>query len=86
MSVLTNADFTTYKRALRNDADAKEEMVDLSPSKADWKATLQALEDGYESRRAAIKAEMDAAMGATISNVLAKKLEKVWMINKSKGL
>ena len=86
MAVLTDDDFTAYKRGLRNDPAAKAEMRSLSPSKGDWKATLQALEDGYETRRAAIKAEMDTAMGATLTNALSKKLEKVWMHNKAKGL
>ena len=86
MVALTNDDFTAYKHALRKDPAAKAEMVALAPSKADWKATLQALEDGYETRRAAIKAEMDTALGSTLTNALAKKLEKVWMANKTKGL
>ncbi len=83
MPVLTNAEFTAYKHALRDDAAAKAEMRALAPSKAAWKATLQALEDGYESRRAAIKVEMDTAMGTTLTNGLAKKLEKVWMLQKA---
>ena len=86
MAVLTNVDFTAYKHALRSDPSAKAEMQALSPSKAAWKAALQVLEDGYTSRRVAIKAEIDAAMGVTISNTLAIKLEKVWMQNKAKGL
>ena len=85
MAALTNADFTAYKRALRVDPDAKAEMRSLAPSKSAWKAALQALEDGYNSRRAAIKAEMDTAIGATMTNTLAKKLEKVWMAQKSRG-
>ncbi len=86
MATLTDADFTAYKFALRNDPTAKAEMRALSPSKTAWKAALQALEDGYNSRRVAIKGEMDTAIGATMTNTLVKKLEKVWMQNKAKGL
>ncbi len=86
MAILTNEDFTAYKRALRNDAEAKVEMRALAPSKAEWKAALQALEDGFNSRRPAIKAEMDAAVGTTMTVALAVKLEKVWMQHKAKGL
>lgn len=86
MAALTDADFTAYKRALRADPTAKAEMRTLAPSKASWKAALQALEDGYTSRRAAIKGEMDTAIGTVMSNALALKLEKVWMRNKARGL
>ncbi len=86
MAVLTNEDFTAYKRALRNDPDAKVEMRALTPSKQAWMASLQALEDGYNTRRAAIKGEMDTAIGSTMTNALAMKLEKVWMQQKARGL
>ena len=83
MAVLTNEDFTAYKHAIRRDPDALAEMKALSPSKTAWKAALQALEDGYNSRRLAIKSEMEAASGLTLSNALAKVLEDVWMARKA---
>ncbi len=86
MAILTNDDFTEYKRALRRDPDAKSEMRALSPSKTAWKAALQALEDGYTSRRVAIKGEMDTALGEPMTNAMAKKLEKVWMQQRARGL
>lgn len=78
MAVLTNADFTAYKHALRNDKVAATEIRDLELSKATLKATFQALEDGYVSRNAAIKAEVDAAAGVTLTNSVAKTIEDLW--------
>ncbi len=88
MTALTPEDFTAYKRMLRNDPEAKALMRALSPAltKTAWMAALQALEDGYSSRRAAIKGEMDTAMGRAMSNALALKLEKAWMQNRARGL
>ncbi len=83
MAVLTNEDFTAYKRALRNDPAARAEMRALAASKPDWKAALQALEDGYSSRRLTLKGEMETASGLTLTNALAKALEDVWMKNKA---
>ncbi len=86
MAALTSEDFTAYKRVLRNDPAAKAEMRALTPSKQAWMAALQALEDGYASRRGALKGEMDTAIGVTMTNALALKLEKVWMQQKARGL
>lgn len=83
MAVLTNAQFTTYKRALRRDKAVRAEINAAALDKAQWMAALQALEDGYESRQAAIKAEVDTAAGTTLSNPLAKALEDVWMAERS---
>lgn len=82
---LTNADFTAYKHALRGDVTAKAEMRAAALSKAQWKAALQAIDDWYESERAAVKAAIDTAAGVTLSNPLAKKLGRVWMQQKWGG-
>ncbi len=86
MATLTPADFTLYKRALRNDPVAKAEMRTLSPGKLAWMAAFQALENGYVGERANFKSLMEAAIGKTITNALAVKFEKVWMQNKARGL
>ena len=86
MPALTDEDYVFYKQALKADLGARAEMKALAPTKQAWKDSLQALEDGYEARRVAIKAEMDTALGQTMTNALAQKLEKVWMQKKVKGL
>lgn len=88
MSTLTNADFTRIKHMLRSDAAAKAEMQAAALPKQKWMDTLQALEDWWEAtaQQTAIKSNLDAAAGVTLSNSLAKKLGKVWMQNKFGGL
>ena len=85
MAVLTSADLTAYKRAIRRDPIAKAELRALSPSKADWTAAMQGLEDWFEAERPNIKVAMQTASGLTLSNALAKKLARVWMERKFGG-
>lgn len=82
MAVLTSADFTAYKRAIRQDATAKAEMRLLSPAKQDWMDAMQGLEDWYEANRVAAKSAMETASGLTLTNALAKKLGKVYFTRK----
>ncbi len=85
MAVLTSAELTVYKHLLRNDPIAKAELYSLSPSKSEWTAMMQAIEDKYEADRATYKSDMEAASGLTLTNVLAKKLGKAYFIHKMKG-
>lgn len=85
MAVLTNEHLTLLKHALRQRPGAREEMRSINPSKQAWLAAMQALEDGYNARRPAIKAEMDAAAGVTIPLALARHLEDMWMDLKARG-
>ena len=88
MAVLTNEDFTRIKHMLRSDPAAVSQMTAAALSKQAWKDTLQALEDWWQAtgQQTAIKTAMDAAAGVTLTNQLAKKLGKVWMQNKFRGL
>lgn len=51
-------------------------------SKAQYKAALQAIEDFWEAQRTTLKGLIDTAVGATISNELAKKIGKFWLNEK----
>ncbi len=83
MAVLTNVEFTLFKRRMRELAIANPTLrADLQAaqlSKANWKAAFQAVEDGYNSRRAAIGAEVDTAAGQTLTNTIKKAMEDTWM-------
>jgi len=79
MAVLTDVEFTRFKRYIRRDKTARDTLAAENLAKADWQAAFQALEDGYNSRRVAIKLEIDVAAGKTISNNSAKVLEDAWM-------
>ncbi len=83
MATLTNDDFTAYKRAFRRDPAAKAALQALAPGKPALQTAFQALEDGYQSRRLAIKGEMEAASGVTFTNALAKAIEDIWMKRKA---
>ena len=58
----------------------------LAPSppltKTQLLAALQSLEDNFEAAKVSWKADMETAMGQSISNNLAKKIAKFWMENK----
>lgn len=82
MATLTSADFTRHKKQLMSDPEALAEMKAAGLSKAQWMAALQAIEDRWTADQANYKAAADAAAGKTLTNLMAKKLAKVWMENK----
>jgi hypothetical protein len=86
MAVLVPADFKAYAFALRSDSDARAEIVAAGLSKSQLQAAMQAIEDEWEDNEAALKTAVDTAAGVTLTNLLAKKLGKVWMQNKWGGL
>jgi hypothetical protein len=87
MATLTNEDFKRMQQMIRGDSVAKEEIVGVL-SRPQLRATLQGLEDWWESTATQLsaKAAMDTAAGETLSNTLAKKIGKLWMANKFGGL
>ncbi len=86
MAILTSEDFAAYQRANRQDRTAKDELQLLSPGVTAWHAMFQALEDAYTTERAGFKTAMETALGGSITNVLAIKMEKLWMQQKARGL
>ena len=78
MAVLTDADFAAIRKNARSDPAAKQEYINSGLTKTQWKAAVQALEDWFESNRAAQKAVMDTATGVTLANPLAKKIGRTF--------
>lgn len=81
MAVLTNSDYTELRKAVYRLGFGKEELKALPylPNKSQLKAVFQEIEDYWENNQVTLKSDMDAAMGQTMTNPLAKKFGKVWM-------
>ena len=79
MATLTDAQATKLRHFLH--AEHFNLMEGESPplTKAQYKAALQACEDFWENNRLSLKADIDTAVGVTISNQLAKKIGKYWL-------
>lgn len=88
MAALTNEQFRQYKHALRHDPVAKSQMRAATLSKGAWMAAFQAMEDWWEApaTKQEVKALVEAAAGQSLDNTLLKKLGKVWMQEKFRGL
>ncbi len=82
MAELTNDDFKAIRRLIRQDPVGRQELRVSALSKVQWKSALQAIEDNFEANRAAVKTDVDAAAGVTLTNPMAKKLSKAWMQRK----
>lgn len=79
MAILSDTVLATMRQKLHGDGLALLQAESPPLSKAEIKAAVQAIEDYWETNRANIKANIDAAVGRTISVALAKKLGKYWL-------
>ncbi len=77
--VLTNSEFASLVRFLKNDPDGKQELKNAAIIKSQLRAGFDAINDDYESRRLTVKGLIDTAMGITTTNLFAKKLGKAWL-------
>jgi hypothetical protein len=64
---------------------AKPDLCDSKLSKFQVRDAFQALDDFWETNRLTLKSNMETAIGASISNQLAKKLGKAWLAYKAEG-
>jgi hypothetical protein len=89
MAVLTNDDYGKLRRALYRAGFGKEELKALVgglPDESHLLAAFQVLEDLWSNNAAQVKTNMEAALGISISNALAKKIGRAWLeIKTSKG-
>lgn len=79
MAVLGDNFATFVKREARVRDTFRTEVRAANPTKDSLLAGFQALEDGYNAERLALKALIDTAMGITTTNTLAKQMEDIWM-------
>jgi hypothetical protein len=83
---LTDTEYGELRNATWRDAVTKAQLKALPalPNRVTLTAIFQAIDDFWEANRATLKADMDAAAGATIPNPLAKALGKIWLLWKFK--
>ena len=80
MAVITDANVKEMYLTLYRKGEGKEEIkADGLLSPATIKAVFQALEDRFENGRVALKADMDAAAGRTLTPAAAKKYGRAWL-------
>jgi hypothetical protein len=88
MAVLTDTDYGEIRRSVYTAGQGKEELKALAsvPNQMLLKAAFQVLEDFWSNNAATVKADMETALGFSISGALAKKIGLAWLIWKvSKG-
>ena len=79
MAILTDIQCTTFRHFLH--ADGLDLLQAESPhlTKDELKAGFQAIEDFWESNRAALRNAVVTAIGQNISDALLKKMGKFWL-------
>ena len=86
MAALTPDDYGQLRKYVYRFGSGKEELKADSaslPNEAKLLAAFQVFEDFWEANRVAVKTSLDAAIGFTTSNALAKKLAVAWLANKT---
>ncbi len=86
MATLTKADQTEMRQNYFQKGNGKEDFKGANPTWDGDKmlAVLQAIEDRWENGKAALKADMDAAAGVTMTNTQAKILGRAWLLWKTR--
>lgn len=82
MAILTNEDYGPLRKSLYRAGFGKEELKALLgglPSEAQLLAAFQVIEDLWADNAVQIKADLEAALGRTITNALAKKIGRAWL-------
>ena len=81
MAVLLPADYGALRRLLYRTGEGKEELKARPnlPNEAQLLAAFQVLEDFWENNKAAVKVDLDTALGFTTTAPLAKKIGKAWL-------
>jgi hypothetical protein len=83
MATITSADLDTlYSQTLYRPGQGKEELKALAalPNKTQLVAAFQVIETFWETNKAAVKADIDTALGVTTSAALARKIGLAWLL------
>lgn len=79
MALLTETNYTNLRHFLHDNAYDDLQGENPCLTKQQLRDGIQAIEDWWESEKANLKAEIDSAVGQTISNLLAKQMYKWWL-------
>jgi hypothetical protein len=81
MAVLANDDYGKLRKSLYTAGQGKEELKALPnlPNETQLKGAFQAIEDFWANNAATLKANIEAALGRTISATLARKIGRAWL-------
>jgi hypothetical protein len=88
MAALTNEDYGQMRRSVYRTGQGKEELKALAglPSESELRAAFQVIENFWTNNAAQVKSDVEAALGRSITNALARKIHLAWLIWKiSKG-
>lgn len=82
MATLTDPEAGVMRRTVYTVGQGKEECKALAslPTKAQWKAAFQVLENLWENNKVQIKADVETALGRSITNPLAKKIGLAFLL------
>lgn len=85
MATITDQDAGEILRNLYRQGVGKEELKALAnlPSKTQFKAACQEIEDFWTGGEAQLKTDVEAALGTSITNALAKKFRRAFFMWKS---
>ena len=79
-------DFTSIKRNIKNDDTAMDLFVAAGHDKAVWKDLFNNMDIWWDTVQLSAKSIVESNVGVSLSNALAKKITKFWMMEKVKEL
>ena len=74
--------FTKIKHQIRQDPDAKIEFKTAGLSKQQWYNLFNGLDEWWDTNQIAVKTVVEGKAGVSVTNALAKKISKFWMMQK----
>jgi hypothetical protein len=82
MAVLTNDDYGQMRRSVYRAGQGKEELKALAglPNETELRAAFQVIENFWSNNATQVKSDVEAALGRTITNSLARKIHLAWLI------
>lgn len=82
MATLTDTEAGVMRRTVYTPGQGKDEIKALAsvPNKSQWKAAFQVLETFWEANKTQVKADIETALGRSITNALAKKIGLAFLI------
>lgn len=83
MALITDAMLGEFWRDVYRLGRGKEQLRGLGLSPVQIKAAIQALEDRWESSKAILKSDMEAAAGVTLAPAQARALGRAWLTHKA---
>lgn len=79
MAIITDSQCTKFRHSLHHEALGLLQAESPHLTKAEIKVIFLTIDSWWENNRASLKSDIDAALGRSISNTLARKFGRFWM-------